>query len=113
MNQVNVDSVKCKSLSLVNDAGKEVAVLKATEDAQGLWITSATNSKAYAFVGIENGNPVLSVANRKKACCKANQIAFSVDADGEPVVQLMNGKGKIVMLSFKDLEKLLHICEEC
>lgn len=97
-----MEDIKTGKLTIVNEAGKEVAVLTASSDGVGLWLNGPDGKKVIAIYAIE-GQTAIGIYDEpgKKP---GIDIALGVN-DGGPFIQVTKGD-KVVHLGVDALVAL-------
>src|SRR5471030_1403145 len=105
MNDVN-EKVVCKSLSIVNDEGKEVACLAHSCGGAGLWIHGPSGDQI-AIYSIKGQTAVGFYDKQGTKDSKGMNLCLFINEEKEPLIQFRNKDGEAETLKLKEVQNLL------
>ena len=94
------ENLVVKSLTVKGDGGEA----RVTITPEGVWVGNGQRAATIQYI---QGRPVVAVYDTEKGGSEGFQLAMTVDADGEPVVQIVGPDKAVTMLGVKELRKIV------
>lgn len=101
---LDVETLTARKILLKHPKSDASITIQAYEEGAGIWVDQG-NGEDLVAIYTSHGHTAIGMYGKDKTCCCS--IAFAVDKDGTPLMQLSNPNTKeVIMVTFDELKKL-------
>lgn len=100
-----IEKLKAREVSIIDDEGREMIRLSGSHGTHGIWVNGKDSNQFAAIYCTGHNSPVIAIADTSGKN-PGFQFGLTLDANGDPYVQVFDGNGKIKHITADKLKKM-------